>query len=68
MQHHAQENGTISVRAFNDHERPPRKFSSGRVCAEPGCRTRLSVYNGRDYCSLHRIVLAPRTRGTGVDR
>jgi len=26
---------------------------AGRVCAQPGCRTRLSVYNSRPKCALH---------------
>jgi len=37
----------------NDHERPPRKFPPGRLCAEANCETRLSIYNKGDYCSLH---------------
>ncbi len=65
MQQHAQDFGIIGVRSFNDHERPPRKYTSGRVCAEPHCGTRLSVYNGKEYCSLHRTD-APRTRGRSV--
>jgi hypothetical protein len=67
MQQHAQPNRIISVSVISDHERAPRKYTSGRVCAEPYCGTRLSVYNGREYCSLHRTEVAPRTRGTSVD-
>lgn len=29
------------------------QFPTGRVCEEPGCRTRLSVYNSRVRCALH---------------
>lgn len=29
------------------------RFPAGRVCQEPGCRTRLSVYNSRARCALH---------------
>lgn len=29
------------------------RFPTGRVCAEPGCRTRLSVYNRRPRCAVH---------------
>lgn len=63
MQQRTQANGIVIVGASNNHQLPPRKFSPGRVCAEPGCSTRLSVYNGKNYCSLHRADVAPRTRG-----
>jgi len=49
--------------AHNSHDRAPRRFASGRQCAEPGCATRLSVYNESDYCLLHKVELAPRVRG-----
>jgi len=29
------------------------RFQAGRICQEPGCRTRLSVYNSRSRCALH---------------
>jgi hypothetical protein len=63
MQQRAQANGMVSVIESNNHQSPPRKFARGRVCAEPGCTTHLSVYNGKDYCSLHRLDVPPRTRG-----
>ncbi len=28
-------------------------FPTGRMCAEAGCRTRLSVYNSRPKCAVH---------------
>lgn len=33
--------------------RPVRHFSPGRVCEEPGCDTRLSIYNSRARCAMH---------------
>jgi hypothetical protein len=37
--------------------------SPGRVCAEPGCDTRLSIYNTGDRCARHErfvsIVVRP---------
>jgi hypothetical protein len=27
--------------------------SAKRMCASPGCPTRLSIYNGSEYCWLH---------------
>ncbi len=35
----------------------------GRVCQEPECETRLSVYNEQDFCSLHAPMVVPRMRG-----
>jgi hypothetical protein len=32
---------------------PVRRFPAGRVCEEPGCETRLSIYNSRPRCSVH---------------
>lgn len=29
------------------------RFPTGRVCEEPGCKTRLSVYNSRPRCAAH---------------
>lgn len=48
---------------------PPQKLSSpeprsgARVCSEPGCRTRLSVYNGSDRCWQHTESTFPNFRG-----
>ena len=53
---------SMSGEVFNDHDRPPRRFTTGRQCAEPDCATRLSVYNESDYCSLHRVGVKPRMR------
>jgi hypothetical protein len=53
---------TGSVRAINDHNRPPPRFAPGRVCAEYGCDTRLSVYNEGTFCSKHNLSVKPRTR------
>ena len=44
---------------------PPasQKFPEGRVCAQPGCETRLSTYNKRDRCWAHAEMKVPRLRG-----
>ena len=47
---------------YNNHDRPPRRFGTGRQCAGPDCETRLSVYNESDYCSIHKVMVKPRTR------
>lgn len=44
-------------------QRRSGRESEGRVCAEPGCGTRLSVYNDLDHCSLHAPMVVPRMRG-----
>jgi hypothetical protein len=56
----------ISVRSLDDHDRPPRRFVSGRLCAEFGCDTQLSIYNDSEYCSLHHLGVKPRIRGRKV--
>jgi hypothetical protein len=45
-----------------------RIFPGGRVCDEPGCGTRLSVYNSRERCWQHEpprsfIPVTGRPRG-----
>ena len=48
--------------------KPVRTFPSGRTCEEPGCRVRLSIYNGSSTCGLHahfepiRHATPPATR------
>lgn len=38
----------------------------GRVCAELGCDTVLSIYNTTERCSLHRtfVTIVPRNPGS----
>jgi hypothetical protein len=48
------------------HGRPARTFRRGRVCAEAGCDTKLSIYNDDDRCSLHVNPSAPRLRGKKI--
>jgi hypothetical protein len=35
----------------------------GRVCAHPGCETKLSIYNGSELCWQHADVTFPNFRG-----
>ncbi len=47
-------------------QKSPRKskqYSSGRYCAQKNCTTKLSTYNSKKYCFLHRPVSYPRVRG-----
>lgn len=34
-------------------------YGRGRICARPGCSTRLSVYNPSSYCAAHLPVAPP---------
>jgi hypothetical protein len=43
--------------------RPNRQYVSGRVCAQPGCSTKLSRYNKWNYCWQHEPVHAYIPRG-----
>jgi hypothetical protein len=43
--------------------RASRTYAKGRVCAHPGCETRLSTYNKRDRCWAHAEMKVPRLRG-----
>jgi hypothetical protein len=43
--------------------RPNRTYSRGRVCAQPECRTRISVYNKSEYCWSHAPQRFPLVRG-----
>jgi len=53
---------TVGGEVYNDHDRPPRRFAPGRVCAKPDCGVHVSIYNASDYCSLHEVKMAPRVR------
>ena len=44
---------SIGATPFTGYGRPSRTFARGRVCSEPGCETKLSIYNGSGYCSVH---------------
>jgi hypothetical protein len=36
--------------------RPNRQYTRNRVCADPGCETKLSMYNKWNYCWQHEPV------------
>lgn len=37
-------------------EKPLETFGRDRICAEPGCNTKLSMYNVKEYCNIHDPV------------
>jgi len=43
--------------------RANQKAPEGRVCAQPGCETKLSTYNKRERCWAHAEMKVPRLRG-----
>ncbi|MFP5377562.1 MAG: hypothetical protein ACLGIO_12385 [Acidimicrobiia bacterium] len=51
---------------FTGSDRPSRSFGKGRVCKEPGCETRLSMYNSGKFCYEHEPMAVPRTRGRKI--
>ena len=46
--------------------RASKVFKEGRVCAEGGCGTLLSVYNSGKFCYQHEPMATPRTRGRKI--
>jgi len=43
--------------------RPGPTWPTGRTCREPGCDTRLSIYNRSTACSVHEEVRRFIVRG-----
>lgn len=58
--------GSVGGSRISGADRPSRAFSKGRTCHEPGCGTRLSMYNQGKYCYLHEPMAVPRTRGKKI--
>lgn len=58
--------GSIGGSAFTGIGKPARTFPRGRVCAEDGCGTRLSIYNDGRFCSQHAPQAVPRMRGRKI--
>jgi hypothetical protein len=59
--------GSVVGERFVTWHRPVTTHAGGRVCAEPECGTRLSIYNSADRCSLHRsfVTIVPRNAHHG---
>ena len=51
---------------FRGSDRPSKSFGKGRVCKEPSCGTRLSMYNSGKFCYEHEPMTVPRTRGRKI--
>ena len=48
--------------------RPNKTYAAGRVCAEPGCETKLSIYSKWKYCWQHEPVHSSVPRGKRKSR
>ena len=51
---------------FNGSERPSKSYAKNRVCKDPECEVRLSMYNQGSYCYQHEPMAVPRTRGRKI--
>ena len=58
----------FTATAYAGDARPNTTFRAGRVCAEAGCTTRLSIYNRATECSVHEQVRAYYVRGKRAPR
>jgi hypothetical protein len=48
--------------------RPNKTYSAGRVCDDPGCETKLSIYSKWKYCWQHEPVHSYVPRGKRKSR
>ncbi len=46
--------------------RPSKAYAKDRICNEPSCGTKLSIYNRGKYCYHHEPLSIPRTRGRKI--
>ena len=51
--HRPEASQSIMAEAFLGARRSPRTFRADRICAAPGCATRLSIYNAGSVCASH---------------
>lgn len=69
-----------AVRVLNEREGQRSRstgvktYPSDRICAHPGCRTRLSIYNPSRYCCVHAKAVSGhrpeprRASNTSIER
>jgi len=57
---------SLAGQTLSGSERPSKSFGKDRTCREPGCDTRLSMYNHGKFCYLHEPMSVPRTRGRKI--
>lgn len=56
------DNGRVVADRMVTWHRPVTTERAGRVCAQDGCTTRLSIYNSSDRCAQHHrfVTIVPR--------
>lgn len=54
---------SVAVSRVHGSGRAPSRFQPDRVCTEPDCHTRVSIYNRNDTCFHHSPIRFPRVRG-----
>lgn len=56
------DNGRVVADRMVTWHRPVSTERAGRVCAQEGCGTKLSIYNTDDRCSMHQrfVTIVPR--------
>jgi len=57
---------SLGGHALSGSERPSKSFGKDRTCREPGCTTKLSMYNNGKFCFQHEPMAVPRTRGKKI--
>lgn len=62
------ESGPVAGERLVAWRRAATVHEAGRICAETGCDTVLSIYNSTSRCSVHRtfVTIVPRNPGTLV--
>lgn len=58
--------GAIKGSHVGELPRKSRQYANDRICAHPGCITKISRYNRRETCFAHAGVKIPRLRGRKV--
>ncbi|MEJ7584722.1 MAG: hypothetical protein WKF43_11705 [Acidimicrobiales bacterium] len=57
---------SVAGERFTSTDEVSDRASPGRVCADSGCETKLSIYNDGEHCSLHQPMETPRMRGRKI--
>jgi hypothetical protein len=57
---------SVGAHAIAGADVPSRRFKAGRICRNPGCGTRLSIYNEGSFCYQHEPMTVPRVRGKKI--
>ena len=56
----------MGAHPISGNDRPSKAFGAGRICRNPDCGTRLSIYNDGIFCYRHEPMTVPRVRGKKI--